>query len=171
MLSESKLPLLFDTFLFFCACEHGFVLCQASTLRFLQLTHYRQQTVYAYVFLLGLLLDVCDQMQYFISNLTDDRIKCRMHFCKCHKGQGKKRGWIQDWSYFSFLKNRKQLCTKPNDFFNLIFAIFDIKNIFKILSLKLFHSFFYLDNNSPSSFLLFSFFPSVLLFFFFNLLV
>lgn len=40
--------------------------------------------------LLGLLLDACDQMQHFISSLTDDRIKPRMHLYRYQIGQGKK---------------------------------------------------------------------------------
>lgn len=40
--------------------------------------------------LLGFMLDASDQTRCFISNITDDRVKCGMCRCECHKVQRRK---------------------------------------------------------------------------------
>lgn len=88
---ESKVPLLFEA----CLCSvHAcvFILCKKPGFCFYippAQSQWAIDLVCLFYLLLDILLDAYDQMQHFISSLTDDRINSRMHFCRCQKGQGR----------------------------------------------------------------------------------
>lgn len=86
-LTESKVPL-FEAFL--CSVHVCvFILCiKLGSCYYTSpaQSQWAKDLVCLFFLLLEILLD---QMQHFISSLTDDRINSRMHFCRCQKGQGR----------------------------------------------------------------------------------
>lgn len=74
----------------FCVCVSGFILCKKTGSCFYTSPTQSQRAidlVCLFYLLLDILPDAYDQMQHFISSLTDDRTNSRTHFCRCQKGQ------------------------------------------------------------------------------------